>query len=58
MAKKNRIYKKDGTPTAFFWSDKSGGDLAHQIVYKQTTEGVKKMRGVYFDATAKKLHRD
>jgi len=58
MAAKNRIFKKDGTPTAFFWSDKTGGDLTHQLVYKQTPDGVKKMRGVYFDATEGKLHRD
>ena len=58
MAKKNRIYKKDGTPTAFFWSDKDGGDRTHQIVYKQYEDSVKKMRGVYFDAVAGKMHRD
>ena len=26
MAKKIKIFKKDGSPTPFFWSDKDGGD--------------------------------
>lgn len=48
---RTRIYKKDGTPTPFFWSDKDGNDLSSKTVYKKTAEGVKKMRGVRFDAS-------
>ena len=51
MAKKIRIFKKDGTPTPYFWSDRDGGDKAIQTVYKRTDDGIKRMTGVHFDAT-------
>ena len=49
-----RILRKDGTPTLYFWSD---GDkaAAEKTVYKQTTDGVKRMKGVHFDATKKRI---
>ena len=49
MAKKIKIFKKDGSPTPFFWSDKDGADKTHQTVYKQTETGVKRMTGVHYD---------
>lgn len=58
MARKNRIYKKDGTPTPFFWSDKNGGDKASQVVYKQTDSGVKRMRGVHFDVNRNEMVKE
>ena len=58
MAKKIRIFKNDGSPTPFFWSDKNGGDKAHQTVYKQTEDGVKRMTGVHFDATKNKFVKE
>lgn len=50
MAKKIKIFKKDGSPTPFFWSDRDGGPKTHQTVYKQTDDGIKRMTGVHFDA--------
>ena len=44
------IVKRDGTPTNYFWSDKDGTDRTKQTVYKQTAEGVKRMKGVHYDA--------
>lgn len=58
MAKKNRILRKDGTPSPFFWSDKNGGDKSNQVVYKDTDSGVKRMRGVYFDAVRKQIVKE
>jgi hypothetical protein len=52
-----QILKKDGTPTRYFWSDKDGADRTRQTVYKQAPEGVKRMRGVHFDAVAKRMHK-
>lgn len=48
-----RISRKDGTPTQYFWSDKDG--KADKTVYKQTTDGVKRMKGVHFDAGARRI---
>ena len=49
MPKKIRIFKKDGSPTQFFWSDKDGGEQPQQTVYKKTDTGIKRMTGVHFD---------
>lgn len=58
MAKKIKIFKKDGSPTPYFWSDKDGGDKANQTVYKSTDDGIKRMRGVHFDATRNKMVKE
>jgi hypothetical protein len=50
-----KIFKKDGSATPYFWSDKEAG--ADKTVYKQTDEGVKRMKGVRYDAAAKRMLR-
>lgn len=55
---KIKIYKKDGTPTPYFWSDKDGTDRTHKTVYKQTPDGVKRMTGVRFDPVTNQVHKD
>lgn len=57
MARK-KIQKKDGTATPYFWSDKDGEDRTHQTVYKQTTDGVKRMKGVHYDAVKNRMNKD
>jgi hypothetical protein len=52
-----KIAKKDGTPTPYFWSDKDGADLKSRTVYKQTVEGVKRMKGVRFNAVTNRMRR-
>ena len=52
---KVRIVKNDGTPTPYFWSNKHGTDRAFQTVYKQTNEGVKRMKGVHYNAITNKF---
>lgn len=56
MAKKMRIFKQDGTPTQFFWSDQDRND--RKTVYKQTPKGVKRMLGVHFDAQKNRLEKE
>jgi len=58
MAKKIKIFKKDGTPTQYFWADKEGADRTNQTVYKQTDEGVKRMTGVHFDVTKNRMVKE
>jgi hypothetical protein len=52
---KVQIFKKDGTPTRYFWSDKQNGDQTHRTVYKHTDGGVKRMKGVHFDAVTRNM---
>ena len=56
MARIN-IVKKDGTVTPYFWSDKDGSKKTHHSVYKQTDDGVKRMKDIHFDAVANRVHR-
>jgi hypothetical protein len=55
---RNRIMKKDGTPSAFFWSDEDGHEPTRKTLYHLTSDGVKRIRGVYFDVHAQKVHRE
>lgn len=52
-----RIYKKDGTPTPYFWSDKDESEQTRKTVYKQARDGVKRMRGVHFDSVEKQVRK-
>lgn len=52
-----RILKKDGSETAYFWSDKDGSDRTMQRVYKRTVEGIKRMKGVRFNSVTKRMKR-
>ncbi len=54
---KVKINRNNGTPTSYFWSDKDSGDPDRKTVYKQTSEGVKRMRGVHFDPVENRMHR-
>ncbi|MGH7449238.1 MAG: hypothetical protein ACREK1_03745 [Longimicrobiales bacterium] len=52
-----KIIKKDGSPTPYFWSDKDGTDRTRLKVYKQTVEGIKRMRGVRFNSVTNRMRR-
>lgn len=55
---KVKIFKKNGTPTPYFWSKKDGTDQTSVTVYKQTSDGVKRMRGVRFNAVTNRILKD
>lgn len=55
---KVKIFKKDGSPTPYFWSDKHESDRKHKTVYKQTSDGVKRMKGVQFEPATNRMHKD
>ena len=52
---KVRIVKRDGTPTPYFWSNKHTCDRNFLTVYKETTDGVKRIKGVHYDATKNRM---
>lgn len=54
---KVRISKKDGTPTAYFWSDKDTNEATNRTVYKKTIDGVKRMKGVRYNTLTSRMRR-
>lgn len=55
---KVKIFKKSGASTPYFWSDEDGTDRTRQTVYKQTEDGVKRMRGVHFDSVTNRMNKE
>ena len=55
---KVRITRKNGSSTPYFWSDQEQGSKNRKTVYKQTPDGVKRMRGVRFDPIENRMHKD
>ena len=53
-----RIKRPNGAPSPYFWVDTEPGRKQERTVYKRTEDGVKRMRGVHFDAALKKIRRD
>ena len=52
------IFKKDGSPTNMFWSDRLDGKQPLKTVYRTTREGrVQRSTSVRYDAARQKLHR-
>jgi hypothetical protein len=49
------IVRKNGTATPYFWSDSERSQPSEKTVYKQTAQGVKRMRGVHFDPNANRI---
>jgi hypothetical protein len=55
---KIKIFKRDGSPTPYFWSNKNSGDRAFVTVYKQTArDGIKRMKGVHFNAITNRMQK-
>jgi hypothetical protein len=55
---KVRITKRDGSSTPYFWSDRDRESKNRKTVYKQTADGVKRMKGVRFDPLTNRMHKD
>jgi len=53
-----RIVKPNGTPSPYFWRDEEEGRKTHRTVFKKTDDGVKRMRGVHFDAVGMRVRKD
>jgi hypothetical protein len=53
-----QIRKKDGRTTPYFWSDTDNTARTQKTVYKVTAGGVKRMKGVHFDATTKRMVKE
>jgi hypothetical protein len=51
-----KIFKKDGSATPYFWLEKDKGH--RKVVYKETVDGVKRMKGVRFNPTTNQMRAD
>ena len=56
--KKKPILKKSGAPSPFFYNEADAADPARHTVYKQTDDGVKRMRGVTYDTATQQVNKD
>jgi hypothetical protein len=52
-----KIFKKDGTATPYFWLEKEK-DGRTKTVYKETSDGVKRMKGVRFNPQTNRMLTD
>ena len=52
-----KIFKKDGTATPYFWLEKDKEDRT-KTVYKDTGDGVKRMKGVRFNPKTNQMRTD
>jgi len=53
-----KIVRPKGSPSPYFWKTDEEGDKERLTVFKNTSDGVKRMRGVYFDSVKLELLRD
>ena len=52
-----KIVRKDGSPSSYFWSDEDGSAPTRKRIYKKTSSGVKRMRGVRFYSVKGRVRR-
>jgi hypothetical protein len=52
-----KIFKKDGSPTPYFWLEKEKENRT-KTVYKETPDGVKRMKGVRFHSETNRMRAD
>ena len=55
---RHRIHDDNGKPTDYFWSDKYSADRTRAQVFKETEEGIKRMKNVFFDTVKRKLMKE
>lgn len=53
-----RIAKANGNPSKYFWKDNETGDRERMTVYKKTENGVRRQKGVHFNAVKNELVKD
>jgi hypothetical protein len=54
---KVRIKKSDGSTTPYYWSSTDSGAPTRVVVYKQTADGAKRMKGVTFNTVTNRMRR-
>ena len=52
------INNKHGQQTEYYWQDEHATDPSRATVFRETENGVKKMRGVHFDSKTGKIVKE
>jgi hypothetical protein len=55
---RHRIHDESGKPTRYFWSDKYKTGGSQVAVFKETDEGVKRMKKIFFDTQKAKMIKE
>jgi hypothetical protein len=55
---RRKIVRPDGTPSPFFWKDEKDAQKKLKTVYKTTSDGVKRLRGVRYDVANNTFLKD
>ncbi|MGE0159938.1 MAG: hypothetical protein AB7T31_11060 [Gemmatimonadales bacterium] len=53
-----KIFRPDGTPSPFFWNDEKERANPLKTVYKTTSDGIKRLRGVRYDVANNTFPRE
>ncbi|HUP51652.1 MAG TPA: hypothetical protein VM198_04205 [Longimicrobiales bacterium] len=53
-----KIVRPDGSPSPYFWKDEKEAKKALKTVYKKTSDGVKRLRGVRYDLANNTFQKD
>ena len=53
-----KIMRPDGRPSPYFWRDEKEAAEPLKTVYKKTSDGVKRMRGVQYDLANNTMVKD
>jgi len=53
-----KIVRPDGSPSPYFWNDKRDPKAPLKTVYKKTSSGMKRLKGVRYDLANNTFLRD
>jgi len=53
-----KIVRPDGSPSPYFWKDEKDAKKVLKTVYKKTSDGVKRLRGVRYDLANNTFQKD
>jgi hypothetical protein len=53
-----KIVRPDGSPSPYFWRDEKEANTPLKTVYKKTSRGVKRLRGVRYDLAGNTFQKD
>ena len=53
-----KIVRPDGSPSPYFWKDEKEAAALLKTVYKKTSDGVKRLRGVQYDLANNTFKKD
>ena len=53
-----KIVRPDGSPSPYFWKDEKESAKPLKTVYKKTSDGIKRLKGVHYDLANNTFQKD